>query len=186
MAIAVVVNKGTACAPASRTRLEEAGLFRHVRKRAVAVIAIETILSEVGAEDVVKAIVVVISDADSIGPSSGFQTGLFSHIGERSIAVVLIKAVGRFRRISFDPSAGQNKDVHPTVIVIIDKSAAATVGFEDVFLGFDSAVDDGPMQPGLFGHVGKVRVERFPRWRRLGLRLQLTRGDSLTLGEKLL
>src|SRR5216684_2274474 len=100
MAVPVVVEKGTAGAPAGWTFLPEPGLLSHIGERPISVVAIEPILSEVGAEDVVEAVVVVVGDAHSAGPTYRSQADLVGNVGERAIPVVLIEPISRFGRVS--------------------------------------------------------------------------------------
>ena len=54
--------------------MEQAGLGGHVGKGAVAVVAVEAILAVVGDEEIFKAVVVVVADADALRPS-GVRAG---------------------------------------------------------------------------------------------------------------
>src|ERR1700730_10339318 len=98
MAVPVVVEKGTAGATARWTFQPEPGLLSQIGERSISVVAIEPILSEVGAEDVVEAVVVVVGDAHSAGPTCRSQAGLVGNVGERAIAVVPIEPICRFGR----------------------------------------------------------------------------------------
>src|SRR6476660_6442959 len=100
MAVPVVVEKGTASAPAGRTFLPEPGLPGHVGECSISVVAIEPVLSEVGAENVVEAVVVIVGDAHPAGPACRFQACLLGYVGERAVAVVLIEPIGRFGRVT--------------------------------------------------------------------------------------
>ena len=44
--------------------MQQAGFFSDVRKRAIAVVAVEHVLAPVGEEEVLEAVVVVIADGD--------------------------------------------------------------------------------------------------------------------------
>ncbi len=56
--------------PSARTFFPKAGLLGHIGKRAISVVAVEAVLSEVGAEDIVEAIVVIVGDANAVGPAN--------------------------------------------------------------------------------------------------------------------
>src|SRR6185369_2458123 len=101
MAVPVVIEKGTAGAPAGWTFLPEPGLPGHIDERPISGVAIEPIRSEGGAEDVVEPGVVVVGDAYSAGPTCRPQAGLVGNVGECAIAVVLVEPVCRFERVSF-------------------------------------------------------------------------------------
>src|SRR5208283_1807761 len=107
------------------------------------------------------------------------QTSWFGHVSERTVAVVSVKSVCGFRGIYLQTRTRQQEDVHPAIVVVVDKSASATVGFEDVFLAFNSAVDSGGPQTSRFRDVGKMCVERPPRRRRSRLRFYITGRDAL-------
>src|SRR3974390_2635587 len=105
MTVTVVVDEGTSSSPASRTLIQQPRLLCYVRESSVPIIAIQAILPEVGAEDIVEAIVVVVAHADAICPASGLQSRLFGDICERSVAIVFVQTIRSFRRISFQPCA---------------------------------------------------------------------------------
>ena len=69
MPVAVVVQECAASAPSCRTRLQKSGCFGDIGERAITIVAVQAVLSEVGAEDVVEAVVVVVGNADSIRPA---------------------------------------------------------------------------------------------------------------------
>jgi hypothetical protein len=72
------------------------------------------------------------------------------------------QSMRRFRRISFQAGVGKQEDVCRAIIVVVNESATATIGFEDVFLSVNSSVNDGRIKPSRFRDVGKVRIERPP------------------------
>src|ERR1700674_231436 len=100
----------------------------------MAVISIELILPEVGAKQILATIVVVISHAHGGSPADVMQSGFLGYISESAVAIVLIQPVGRACGRFLHSSATQNEDVHPTVVVIVQKGAATAGGFEDVIL----------------------------------------------------
>src|ERR1700730_4169248 len=159
MAVPVVVEKGTAGAPAGWTFLPEPGVLSHIGECPISVVAIEPILSEVGAEDVVEAVVVVVGYAHSAGPTCSPQAGCVSNVGECAIAVVLIEPICRFGRVSLQAGSREQEDVHPAIVVVIDEGATATVGLQDVFLAFYPAIDDRGNQASRFRDVRQVRRE---------------------------
>src|SRR5580704_10546558 len=62
MAVAVVIDEGCAGTPARFLAYQSRGL-RHVGESAVAVVAIEFVLSPIRNEEILEAVVVVIADA---------------------------------------------------------------------------------------------------------------------------
>src|SRR6266568_2454106 len=107
MAISVVVEKCAPSPPTRRTLFPETGLFRNVSKCAIAIVAIQTILPEAGAEDVVEAVIVIVGDANAVRPTRHPQARFICDIGESAVAVVLVEAIRRLRRCSFQACAGE-------------------------------------------------------------------------------
>src|SRR5579871_161732 len=140
MAVAVVVNKAATGAP-SRLIVPEAGCLGHVGEGTIAVVSIKAVLAKGRAEDVFKAVVVVVSDANCRGPAHCFQAGLLCHVGKGPISIVLVQTAASFRGIARQASSGKQKDVDPSIVVVIDKGTAASCRFQDVLLGFDPTVD---------------------------------------------
>ena len=69
MAVAVVVEKGAASAPADFFVID-AGFLRGVAERAVAIVVKQNVVSPEAAEEIVEAVVIVIADANAGLPSS--------------------------------------------------------------------------------------------------------------------
>ena len=85
----------------------QSGLDRHVGKCPVPVVMVEAIVPVIGDEEIFVPIIVIVSDADSVGPAAAHQSGLRRDIGERAVAIVLVKAVGRIRWLAIQPLAAQ-------------------------------------------------------------------------------
>src|SRR5712692_4716258 len=135
MPVAVVVDEGTAGVPAF-ARAGDAGFFADVSKRTVAVVVVEDILAKVGHEEIVKAIVVVIADANSLAPAGMKEARFGGDIRESSIAIVFEKVIGGFLACwkTFQARAVHEENVQPTVVVVIVESDATARGFEKVFV----------------------------------------------------
>src|SRR5437660_6640134 len=161
MAVAVVVQKTTPGAP-TRLIVPEAGGLGYISKRSVTIVAVKVILSEAGAEDILKPIVVVIADAYRRGPVHRSQSGFLRNIGEGAIPIVLVEVVRRIGRGAVQASAGQQEDVHPAIVVIVHESAATAGGFQNVFLAFHAAIDRGRGQPCRSRNVCEACVEGPP------------------------
>src|SRR5271156_4564624 len=71
--------------------------FRDVGKGSVAVIVEKMALADGGNEDVVEAVVVVISDRNAHPKERNAEAGLASHVGEGAIMIVVIKLQSRCR-----------------------------------------------------------------------------------------
>ena len=120
--------------PSAQDLPPKPGLPGHIGKCAIAIVAVEPVLSEVGAEDVVEAVVVVVGDANSIGPACRLQAGLFGDVRESAVTVIFVQAVRRFGRIAVQARSRKQKNIHPAIIVVINEGASATIGLQDVFL----------------------------------------------------
>ena len=58
-----IVIKETATGSPPRLIVPQPGCLGHIGKRSIPIVAIEAVLSEVGAEDVLESVVVVVADA---------------------------------------------------------------------------------------------------------------------------
>src|ERR1039458_1184668 len=91
---------------------------------------------EAGDVDVFPAVIIKVADGHAIAPSAKIQSGLCRHVGKGSIMIVVVKA----RRMAFAGAVVLNrgtidqKDVHPAVIVIIERGRSTTLRFNDVEL----------------------------------------------------
>ena len=119
---------------------------------------VEHVVAVVGDEQVVKAVVVVIAHGDGRRPARADEPGPLGHVGERAVAVVPIQAIRRPRRRALQPGAVQHEEVEPPVVVVVEERDAAADHLDDVALAIDAAVDDGPGEAGLRGHIGQARV----------------------------
>jgi hypothetical protein len=68
MAVTVVVDERTPGAPAGFLS-SNAGFFADIGEGAIAVVVIKGVLAELGDEEIVEAVVVVITDTDTLAPS---------------------------------------------------------------------------------------------------------------------
>src|SRR5438067_2368471 len=85
VAIAVVVQK-RAASPPSGVLVVQSGFFGDVSKGSVAVVPIKFVLTVVGAEQVLKSVIVIVPNAYGGRPSGGRQTGRFCYVGEGPVA----------------------------------------------------------------------------------------------------
>ena len=67
----------------------DSGFFAHVGKGAVTVVVVEDVLAEIGDEQIVETVVVVVADADALSPAGMNEAGFGGDIGEGAIAIVL-------------------------------------------------------------------------------------------------
>src|SRR5690242_2325621 len=91
--IAVVVHEG---ASGSKPWLlaPQPGRFGHIGESAVAIVAVKRVLSKIREKNIVKAVVVVISDAHSGGPAERPQACFIGHVRKCAVAIVLVQAIG--------------------------------------------------------------------------------------------
>jgi len=118
MAIAIVIEEGAAGTP-SGFGVDETRFASDIFKGTVSQIAVELVLPEVSAEEVVVAVVVIVTDADSIGPSNGFESCLLCNIGEGTVAIVLIESIGFAERRALEAGTTEEKDFDPAKIVVV-------------------------------------------------------------------
>src|SRR4029077_11819953 len=104
------------------------------------IVTVEDVLSPVGDEQIVEAVIVVVAHADATGPAGFQQSGALGNISESSIAVVLEQPIACAGWGVGEAGAGQQKDVEPAVIVEIEKRAAAAQSFDNIFLVIAFAV----------------------------------------------
>src|SRR6266851_4733663 len=162
MAITVVVQKTAPGAP-SRLIVPEAGSLGHIGKGSVPIVAVEVILSEAGAEDVFESVVVVIADAHRRGPVHRPQSRFVRNVGKRTVTIVLVEVVSRTRRGAFQASAGEQENIHPAIVIVVEESAATACGFQNVLLAFHTSVDRGRGQSRGGSDIHEVGVERTSR-----------------------
>src|ERR1019366_5692553 len=86
-AVAIIVNPGASGPPADAF-FPQACLFGHVRKRAVAIVVPQNVMTPVRAKQIVPAIVVVVAHTNAGAPRGAGQSGFFCNVGERAIAIV--------------------------------------------------------------------------------------------------
>src|ERR1700674_1918773 len=104
ISIAVIIHEGAARAKPLLIAPKPGG-FCYIGESSVSVIAVKHVLPEIGAKDVVKAIVVVISDADSAGPSERPQLCFFRDTRKGPIPIVLIQPIRRALRSASETCA---------------------------------------------------------------------------------
>src|SRR5262249_49338691 len=84
IAVAIIVNETASRSP-TLLLVPKASTLGYVSKRAIAVVAIQTVLSEVSTKNVLETVVVVIADAHAGGPTRRLQTCLFRDIGKGTV-----------------------------------------------------------------------------------------------------
>ena len=193
MPIAIVVNKCAAGVPANlRPGLNQACLLGHVGKLAVAVIPIKSVLTVIGDEQIVPAVVVVIAHAAGLSPTGFvFQAGAYRNVCKCSVAIVFEQPAMRLLAFgeAFETPAIDHEEIDPAILIVVIESQAAAGGFKQVLVVFHAAINGYVGQSGLRSHFNKADAERRAfngrlgpasrRRRRLGIELALLRPDPL-------
>lgn len=135
MAVAIVVHERAASIPA----LSVAGdpsFLGVVGKCAIAVVVVKDILAEVGYEEVVETVVVVIADTDALSPARVNEASFESDVSEGAVTIVFEEVVCGFlaRRKAFEACAVDEENVEPAVVVEIVEGDAAAGGFQQIFV----------------------------------------------------
>src|SRR4029077_9899939 len=101
-----------------------------IGKRAVAVVVVEDVLAEVGDEEIVEAVVVVIADADGLPPAGMNEARLSGDVGESTVAIIFVQAIGGLLagRKAFQTRAIHQENIEPAIVVVIVEGDAATGG----------------------------------------------------------
>ena len=165
VSVTVVVHEGAA-GPKPLLIVPKASRLGHIGESSVAVIAVQRVLSKIGAKYVVKAVVVIVSDRDSTCPSEPVQTRFLRDIRECPVPVVLVQPIRRAVGGACEARAGENKQIHPPIIVIVNEGAPASGGLHDVLFALFIAIDHRRVESRGGGHVHEVGVERAPGRRR--------------------
>ena len=131
LAIVVVVEPDGATTPAGR---RHAGLVRHVGESAIAIVVIENAARVLGHVQVGQAIAVVVAHRHPHPVGAAAHTGLRGDVAEGPIPVVAIEGVaqrGR-RRIEVAGTAVDQVNVHPAVVIVVQKCAARADRFRQI------------------------------------------------------
>ena len=131
--IVIVEPKGAG----SPSRRDDARLQRDVGKCAIAVVAIKDTAVVAGYEKVGIAVAVVVPDSDAHTVTCVAYSGFYGHVSEGSVAVVPIERVAQRcgRREKIAGAAVHQENVHPTVVVEIEKGTSSACGFRQVVGG---------------------------------------------------
>ena len=92
MSIVVIIEE-CASGPIAGRGVQQSGLAGYISESPVPVVPIQDVLSPIGQEKIVEAVVIVISNAYTTGPSRLCEAGLYGDISKRTVPVVMVKAV---------------------------------------------------------------------------------------------
>ena len=82
------------------------------------------------------------------------------HVRERTVAIIFVEAVGGFLRIPVEPGTGEQQNIQPAVVVVVQKRTAATRRLENIRALLDIAVNRRLAEPRLAGRIGETSMER--------------------------
>ena len=106
-------------------------LPRDVRKGAVSIVVIENAGGVLGNKQIREPIAIVITDRYAHTIAAAGNTGCHRHVDECAVPIIAVKRVAQ-RLIGIIEVAAPTVDqinVHPTVVVVIEKSAAGASRF---------------------------------------------------------
>src|SRR4029077_21213679 len=165
-AIAIVIDESATGVPALAVG-GDTGLGGDIGKRAVAVVVVEDVLAEVGDEEIVEAVVVVIADADGLPPAGMNEARLSGDVGESTVAIIFVQAIGGLLAggKAFQPRAIHQENIEPAIVVVIVEGDAATGGLQQIFVFVLAAKNHFGVEAGFFRDVYEIDPERRGRWR---------------------
>src|SRR5579864_379180 len=158
MSVTVIVHKRTAGAE-SHLIVPESGLFGRVSERSVAVVTVKNVLAVRGTENVIKTVVVVVSNAHAAGPPQRVQTSFFCNVGKCAVPIVFIQSIRRPCGNSLQTSTRKHEQIHPPIIVEINESAAASSRLDDVLLRLFVPINHRSVQARFRGNIDEMGVE---------------------------
>src|SRR5581483_3362210 len=136
MTVAVVIEERASGIPtfqASVCPRSDSGFFGDIGKCSVAVVVIKGAIAPVGDKQVVVTVVIVIAYANALPPAGARKTGLDSDIRKSTVSIVLVESICgllAFRILRVETGTVHEKDVEPTVVVVIEEGGAAAGGLE--------------------------------------------------------
>jgi hypothetical protein len=119
---------------------------------------IERVLAEVADEDVIVTVIIEISDAHALSPTSAHKPRLLGDISKRPIAVVPVEMIGwglTLRQV-IQPSAIDEEDVLPAVIVKVDERNSASRRLEKVSILVLVSVNGLVFDSGLLRYIDEL------------------------------
>ena len=123
---------------------------------------IQPVLAVVGHIQVVPAIIVIITDANTLSPACGDEARLRRDIGERAVVIVVVQMIRRsvLGGTLVERGAIHNENVGPAVVVVIKNCDPGTGSLDNVLLRIHAAEDIGHRETSFFGNVLKIRETR--------------------------
>src|SRR5205814_10248800 len=96
------------------------------------------------------------------------ESGLRSYVSEGAVAIVFEEMRGGLLawRKTFQPPAVHEKNIEPTVVIVVVKCHAATGRLEQVFVLVLAAIDRFSIESSLAPNIDECRAKRVLRRRR--------------------
>src|SRR5438552_7139367 len=179
MSITVVVEECASGAPTAG-RIGQTRRTGHIRERSVTVVAVEDVLSPVGDEQVVEAIIVIVAHTYAASPARLQQACPLGYIREASVPVVFEEPIAGAPGNVGEASTGEQKNIEPAIVVEVEKCATTTESFEDVIFVVAFTVNRDGSQASFCGHIGESGIEGKARRFVARLRNRFVRRDALT------
>src|SRR5215472_8278431 len=129
--IVVIIEPHRACAPTCRGNSSLAG---HICERTIAIVAVEDTLRILSDVEVGEPVVVVIAHRHAHAVRVSRYSCFLGDVGERPVPIIAVERVSqRMRRnVKVTLPAVYKVDVHPTIVVVVEKGAARTVRFGQI------------------------------------------------------
>src|ERR1700730_3447683 len=132
-AVIVVVEPNRTGSPTGRA---DTGFLRNVGKSSVAVVVIQNAFSVLGQVEIGEAVVIVVAHCGTHAIAPSGYACFLRHVAEGAVPIVAIESIAEWliRIVEIATSAIDQVNIHPAVIVVVEKSAARAGGFRQVVL----------------------------------------------------
>src|ERR1035438_3836206 len=161
-AVVIVIEPGRRDAEGVRRFDADAGLFRDVRKRPVAIVVIKRVSARAADEKVLVAVVVIVSDGhpEVVVEVGTKEPGFPCYIFESSVAfvaeqAVIVRGIHLLQLWQFG-TVGE-EDIHFAVLIVVEDRDAAAHGLNEI-LPASEVVVGNVGKPGARSDVGKVNA----------------------------
>ena len=160
-AVAVIVEKRAPSAPARAHRVD-AGAPGRLFESAVATIAEQAVLSPEGHEQVLVAVVVVVTRTGRLAPPAQRHPCFVRDIFEGTVATVAVEMARRllaFRK-ALERGTIDDEQVQPAVVVVVEGGGAGAGSFEEIAVGLSTAVRGHRSETRARRNLGECEIER--------------------------
>src|SRR5262245_17736143 len=122
VSVPVIIQKSAARAPACRFE-HQPGALRDIDKTALSGIPVKVILSEIGHEQIIEAVIIIIGYTRALAPARPDQVRLFCHISEFSYFIIAIEVISGFLplRETFESGAVDQENIEPAIVVVVEE-----------------------------------------------------------------